>query len=189
VLGHAQVQRRQVEHLPGLDPDHRRTRQVGAAPTAPVRAMLDHLVGGGDLGQVGAWGAGLLAGPAPLCPLVGPALGPRRLTQAVRGRRLGGVGGVLAEPTLQLHDPGLERGIGRLQLADRSRQHAVGRAQLADDCGLHRDGRFQIGVGGRDRGLQDTKRSSPPAHGPCGRATPKAPENQLGRRQRRAQLR
>jgi hypothetical protein len=119
VLDHAQAQRRQVEHLAGLDADHHRAGQVRAAPAAAV-SVLDHLIGLGDLGQVGARGAGLLAGPPPRGPLISPALSPRRLAQPIGGRRLGGVGRVLAEPPLQLNDPGLERGIGRLQLADRS---------------------------------------------------------------------
>jgi hypothetical protein len=83
MLGHRQVQRWQVEHLPGLDPDHRRAGQVRAAAAAPVGDVLDHLVGGGDLGQVGAGGAGLLAGPAPLGPLGGTPLGPRGLAQPI----------------------------------------------------------------------------------------------------------
>src|SRR5215213_3563226 len=49
----------------------------------------------------------------------------------------------------------------------------VDRAQLGDHRGLDRDGGFQIGIGGRDRGLQD-KRSSPLAHGPYNTATPAA---------------
>jgi hypothetical protein len=102
VLGDPQAKRRQVEHLPGLDPDHARTRQVGAAPAAPVGSVPGHLVGLLHLRQVGAWGAGLLAGPATFGPPIGAARSPRGLAQPIRGRRLGGVGGVLAEPTLQL---------------------------------------------------------------------------------------
>jgi hypothetical protein len=50
VLGHAQAQRRQVEHLAGLDPDDQRVGQVRAATAAPAGYVLHHLVGGGDLG-------------------------------------------------------------------------------------------------------------------------------------------
>jgi hypothetical protein len=114
------------------------------------------LVGLGDLGQVGAWGARLLTGPPALgLPGVAP-LRPHGLTQAVRGRRLGRVRRVPTQPTLQLGDSRLEPGIGRFQLADRSPQHAIGRAQLDDDRGLDHNGRFQIRTGGRDHGLQDT---------------------------------
>jgi hypothetical protein len=154
VLGHGQAQRRQVEHLPGLDPDDRRVGQVRAAPAAPVGGVPDHLVGLGDLGQVGAGRAGLLAGPALFGPLGGPPLGPRGLAQAVRGRRLGGVGGVLAEPALQLSHAGLERGDG-------PGLRGVDRAQLGDDRGLDRDGGFQVGVGRTDRGLQDSEAVKP----------------------------
>jgi hypothetical protein len=54
VLGHAQAQRRQVEHLPGLDPDHRRVGQLRAAAAAPLGQVLHDLIGDGDLGQMGA---------------------------------------------------------------------------------------------------------------------------------------
>jgi hypothetical protein len=54
-------------------------------------------------------------------------------------------------------------GVGHHQLG-------IDRAQLGDDRGLHRDGSFQIRVGRRDRGLQDTKQTSPLAHGPHGQA-------------------
>jgi hypothetical protein len=76
-----------------------------------------NLVRLGNLGQVGAGGAGLL---------LSVSLGPRGLAQAVRGRRLGGVGGVLAEPAFQLDHPSLQRGdhLGLL---------GVDRAQLDDD--------------------------------------------------------
>jgi hypothetical protein len=147
VLHDSQTQRWQVEHLAGLDPDHARPGQVRAAAAAPAGGVQGDLVGLGDLGQVGARGAGLLAGPAMRCPLVGAAFGPRGLAQPVRGWRLGGVGGVLAEPALQLGHPSLERG-------NQAGLPGVGRAQLGDDHGLHRDGGFQLGVGGRDRGLQ-----------------------------------
>ena len=79
VLGDPQAKRRQVEHLPGLDPDHARTRQVGAAPAAPVGSVPGHLVGLRHLRQVGAWGAGLLAGPATFGPPIGAARSPRGL--------------------------------------------------------------------------------------------------------------
>jgi hypothetical protein len=44
VFGHAQAQR-QVEHLPGLDPDHRRVGQVRTAAAALVTDVLDDLIG------------------------------------------------------------------------------------------------------------------------------------------------
>ena len=167
VLGHAQAQCRQVEHLAGLDPDHHRAGQVRAAPAAALRGVLHDLVGPLDLGQMRARGAGLLTRPAALGLLGVAPLRPRGLTQAVRGRRLGGVGGVPAEPALQLHHPRLQRG-------DQAGLLGVDRAQLGDHRGLDRDGHFQIGIGGRDRGLQDNKRSSPLAHGPYSTATPAA---------------
>jgi hypothetical protein len=109
-----------------------------------------HLVGLLHLRQVGAWGAGLLAGPAVFGPPIGAARSPRGLAQPVRGRRLGGVGGVLAEPTLQLGHP-------RLQRSDQAGLLGIGRAQLDNDRGLHRDSGFQIRIG------------VPPAGTPCGR--------------------
>ncbi len=45
VLHHPQANRRQVEHLPRLDPDHRRAGQVRAAPAAPIGQVPDDLVG------------------------------------------------------------------------------------------------------------------------------------------------
>jgi hypothetical protein len=83
VLGHPQAQRRQVEHLAGLDPAHRRVGQVRAAAAAPLGHMPDHLVGGGDLGQVRAGRARLLAGPAPRGLPVGSASDPHGLAQPV----------------------------------------------------------------------------------------------------------
>jgi hypothetical protein len=177
VLARQQPQRWQVEHLAGLHPDHRRVGKVQAAPAAPAGGVPKDLVGLGGLGQVGAWGAGLLTGPALLEALGGAAFGPRGLAQAVRGRRLGGVGGVPAEPAFQLGHPRLQRG-------DQAGLLGVGRAQLDDDRGLDRDGGFQVRIGRRDRGLQDNERSSPPAHGPYGTATPQAP-GQSTRSQRR----
>jgi hypothetical protein len=77
VLGHAQAQRRQVEHLPRLDPDHRRVGQVRAAAAAPVGCVPDDLIGGGDLGQVGAGAPGCLPGRRPW-----PCSAARRLARA-----------------------------------------------------------------------------------------------------------
>jgi hypothetical protein len=129
VLAHQQPQRWQVEHLPGLDPDHHRTGQLGAAPLAAVRHMPDHLVGLGDLGQMGTGGAGLLARGAAALGLLGTALlGPRGLSKAIGGRRLGGVGGVGARAALQFRHSGPQRG-NRLGLG------GVDRAQLGDDRG------------------------------------------------------
>jgi hypothetical protein len=36
MLHNPQAKRRQVEHLPGLDPHHRRIGKLGAASAAPV---------------------------------------------------------------------------------------------------------------------------------------------------------
>jgi hypothetical protein len=158
----ARCTRRQVEYLAGLDPDYRRVGQVRAAPAAPVGHMLDHLVGLGDLGQMGAGGAGLPAGPAALALLGGAPLGPGGLAQPIGGRRFGGVGGVLAEPTLQLSDAGLQRRVGRYQAG-------VGRLQLGDDCGLDHHGGFQIGIGGQDAASRTPRRQ---ARLPMGHAAP-----------------
>ena len=166
MLHNPQAKRRQVEHLPGLDPHHRRIGKLRAASAAPVSQVLDDLVGLGDLGQVGAGGARLLARPAPFGPLTSPLLSPRGLAQAVRGRRPGGVRGVLAEPALQLGHPRLQRG-------DQAGLLGVGRAQLRDDRSLDRDGGFQIRIRGRDRGLHDNEPASPLACGPYGTATHK----------------
>jgi hypothetical protein len=162
----------QVEHLAGLDPHDRRVDQRRAAPAAPVGHLPGHLVGLGDLGQVSAGGAGLLTGPAPRGPLIVLAACPRGLAQPVRGRRLGGVGGILAEPALQLSHP-------RLQRSDQAGLLGVDRAQLGDDRGLDRDGGFQIGDRGRDRGLHDDKQPSPLARGPYRTATPQPSDGQL----------
>jgi hypothetical protein len=159
VLGNPQAKRRQVKHLPGLHARHRRTRQVGAAPTALVGHMPGHLVGLLHLRQVGAWGAGLLARPATFGPPIGAARSPRRLAQPVRGWWLRGVGGIRAEPTLQLGHPRLQRG-------DQAGLLGVGRAQLDDDQSLHRDG-CQISFGGRDRAASTT--TSRQARLPVGR--------------------
>jgi hypothetical protein len=174
VLGHPQAQRWQVEHLPGLDPGDRRVGQVHAAPAAPVGHLLDDLGRLGDLGQVGA---GLLAGPA-RGRLSHPRFDPTGLAQPVRGRRLGGVGGVLAEPTLQLGHPRLQRGDQPGLLGVDRGQGGVGRPQLNNDRSLDCDGGFQIELGRRDRGLQDNQRSRPLAHGPCRTATPAAAPGQ-----------
>jgi hypothetical protein len=143
-------------------------RRLATTTTGATSVGYAELLGWAlELGEVTAWGvegtgsygAGLLTGPAALgLPGVAP-LRPHGLTQAVRGRRLGRVRRVPTQPTLQLSDSRLEPGIGRFQLADRSPQHAIGRAQLDDDRGLDHDDRFQIRIGGRDRGLQDTTTS------------------------------
>jgi hypothetical protein len=83
VLGHAQAQSGQVEHLAGLDPDHHRAGQVRAAPTAPVRCVPDHLIRLRDLAQVRAGGAGLLARPAASGSLGSAPLDPRGPAQPV----------------------------------------------------------------------------------------------------------
>jgi len=172
VLGDPQAKRGQVEHLPGLHARHWRTRQVRAAPTTPLGSVPGNLVRPGNLRQVRAGGAGLLAGPAPLGLLLSVPLRPRGLAQAVRGRRLGGVGGVPAQPAFQLDHPSLQRG-------DQAGLLGVDPAQVGDDRSLDRDGGFQIGIGGSDRGLHDNERSRPLAHGPYQTATPQAPDSQL----------
>jgi hypothetical protein len=101
----------------------------------------DDLVGLGDLGQVRARGAGLFTGPTPRGLVVDAASGPRGLAEPVRGRRLGRVGRVLTEPTLQVGHP-------RLQPGDQASLLGVGRAQLGDDRGLDRHGGFQIRIRG-----------------------------------------
>jgi len=140
VLGHAQAQRRQVEHLPGLDPDHRRVGQLRAAAAAPLGQVLHDLIGDGDLGQMGAGRARLLARPAPPSLLVGAAVGPRGLAKPIRGRRLGRVRGVPPQAALQLGHPRLQRG-------DQAGLLGIGRAQLGNHRGLHRDGSFRVWVG------------------------------------------
>jgi hypothetical protein len=172
MLDHAQAQPRQVEHLAALHPCDRCQHQVGAALAAATRGVPDHLIRLGDHGQMSAGSARLLAGPAPLGLFVGATLGPRGLAKPIRGRRLGGVRRVLAEPTLQLGQP-------RLQRDDQVGLFGVGRAQLGDHHGLDRDGGFQLRVGRRDRGLHNEKRSSPLARGPYQTAIPHAPDRQL----------
>jgi hypothetical protein len=81
VLGHGQAQRRQVEHLPGLDPDHQRSSQVRVAAATAIRDMPDDLVGLGDLGQMGTGRAELLARP---CATTALPLGRWRLGEPVR---------------------------------------------------------------------------------------------------------
>jgi hypothetical protein len=65
VLDDAQAQHRQVKHLPGLDPNDHRAIKVLPAPAAPLGHVLHDLVRLGDLGQVGAGRARLLARLAP----------------------------------------------------------------------------------------------------------------------------
>ena len=141
MLGHGQAQRRQVEHLPGHDPDHHRIGQLAAAPLAAVRHMPDHLVGLWDLGQMGTGRAGLLARrTATLGPPTTALPGPRGLSRTVRGRWLGGVGGVLAQAAFQLCHAGRKLGVSR-------HQPGVGLAQLVDHHRLDRDGGLQTQIG------------------------------------------
>jgi ABC-2 type transport system ATP-binding protein len=164
MLARQQPQRWQLKHLPGLDPDHHCTGQLGAAPLAAVRHVPNHLVGLGDLGQMGTGRAGLLARGAAALGLLGTALpGPRGLSKAIRGRRLGGVGGVLAQAALQLCHPGLQRG-NRLSL------RSVDRAQLGDDRGLDGEGGLQVHNVTGNRGLRATSGLRPA----CPWATPGA---------------
>jgi hypothetical protein len=118
----------QVEDLPGRHPDHRRQHQVGAAPLAPLGRVDDDLVRILDAGQVRARGAGLLAGLATTgAPL---ARGGGRLAEPIRGRRLGGIARVLAEPALQLSDPTLKLDDNHPQLDDDRRLGSHGRFQI-----------------------------------------------------------
>ena len=177
MLGDPQAKRRQVEHLPGLHAHHARIGQLRAAPAAPVGHVPGHLVGLLHLRQVRAWGAGLLTGPAIFGPLIGPAFHPRGLAQPIRGRRHGGVRGVLAEPPLQLGHPRLQRG-------DQAGLLGVDRTQLDDDRSLHCNGGFQIRIRGRDRGLHDNEPASPLARGPDRTATPQPSDSQLAHSRR-----
>jgi hypothetical protein len=157
---HQQPQRRQVEHLPGLDPHHHRTGQLSAAPLAAVRHMPDHLVGLCDLGQMGAGRAKLLARHAAALGLLGTALlGPRGLSKTIRGWRLGGVGGVGAQAALQLRHLGLQR-------SNRPGLRGVDRAQLGDDRGLDGDGGLQVHNVRGNRGLRQPAGLRPACHGP-----------------------
>ncbi len=142
MLDGSQADLGQVQHLPGLHPDHRRQHQQAAAPPAPLGRVPDDLVGVLDPGQVRAWGAGLLARPtragAPL---------PRRdgrLAQPISRWRPGGVGSIPAQLTLQLRDPSLE-----------SRDD---RPQLHDDRCLGSHGRLQLQFRRQDRGLRHLER-------------------------------
>jgi hypothetical protein len=67
-----------------------------------------------------------------------------RLAKPVRRRRPGGTGGILAQATLQLADPGRQRGIGR-------HQSGVNLPQLGDHHRLDRDGTSRSGQGKRSR--------------------------------------
>ena len=82
----------------------------GAAAAAPIGQVLHDLIGDGDLGQMGAGRARLLARPAPPNLLFGAAVGPRGLAKPIRGRRLGRVRGVPPQAALQLGHPRLQRG-------------------------------------------------------------------------------
>jgi hypothetical protein len=78
VLDHTQAQWRQVEHLPGLDPGHRGAGQLLAVAAAPIRDMPGKLVRLGDLGQMGAGRAVLLAQAGAARPGRQPAAAPAR---------------------------------------------------------------------------------------------------------------
>jgi len=92
MLDDPQAKRGQVEHLADLDPGDQRTRKLAAAAAAAVGDMDHDLVWVGDLRQVRAWGARLLARPVPTTTATRRTCG---LGQAIRGRRLGRVRGVL----------------------------------------------------------------------------------------------
>jgi hypothetical protein len=105
VLGHLRRRRGlRLEHLPLLQAHDRGVIKTGAAAPARGRAAFRPLIRIIGLLQRGRLRAGLLAAPAP-----GPAPQrpvPRLLRiRAVRRGRLGGVGGVLAQPALHLGEP------------------------------------------------------------------------------------
>jgi hypothetical protein len=102
---------------------------------------------GGRLGRRAACRAGDLR-PAHRC-----GAQPPRAAQPIRGRRLGGVGGILAEPTFQLGHPRLQRG-------DQAGLFGVGRAQFDDGRSLHRDGGYQISFRGRIGASTTTSRQA-----------------------------
>jgi hypothetical protein len=142
MLDGSQADLGQVQHLPGLHPDHRRQHQQGAAPSAPLGRVDNDLVRVLHPGQVRARGAGPLARPTRAgVPL---PRGSGRLAQPITRRWPGGVGRIPAELTLQLRDPCLE-----------SRDD---RPQLRDDRCLGSHGRLQIQLGRRDRGLRQVER-------------------------------
>lgn len=142
MLDGSQADLGQVQHLPGLHPDHRRQHQHRAAPSAPLGRVDNDLVRVLHPGQVRARGAGLLARPtragAPL------PRGSGRLAQPITRRPPGGVGRIPAELTLQLRDLCLE-----------SRDDGP---QLHDDRCLGSHGRLQIQLGRRDHGLRQVDR-------------------------------
>jgi hypothetical protein len=88
MLDDPQAKRGQIEDLADLDPSHRPARKLATAAAAALGDMDHDLVRVGDLRQVRAWGARLLAWPAPATIA---ARGMCGLGQAVRGRRLGRV--------------------------------------------------------------------------------------------------
>jgi hypothetical protein len=172
VLGHAQAQRRQVEHLPGLEPDHRRVGQLRAAAAAPLGQVLHDLIG------MATWARWAPGAPGCLPGRRRPACSSARRSVRVglpspsEDGGLDEIGGIPPQAALQLGHPRLQRG-------DQAGLLGIGRAQLGNHRGLHRNGGFRVWVGGRDRGLQHTKRSRPLAHGPSGTATSQPQARQL----------
>ena len=106
MLHHAQRDRRQVEHLPGLDRHHRGVGQRVPAPGAGIRGVRHHLIRGRDPTQRRPLVPGL-----PTRAAVG-ALPPRprrRLVIPLAARRPVRVARILAHPPFQLRDR-LEQG-------------------------------------------------------------------------------
>jgi hypothetical protein len=138
MLTHPQSDLGQVKDLPSRHPSHRRQRQIPTTALAGHRPVHHDLVRVGHLRQVRTRHAGLLARRPPTTTPLPPRRG--RLAKPVRRRWPGGIRGILAQATLQLDDPGLQRDIGR-------HQPGVGLPQLVDHHRLDRDGGLQIQIG------------------------------------------
>jgi hypothetical protein len=132
-------------HLPGHRAGHRRQQQVRPAALAALRPVGHDLVRVGDHGQVGAWGARLLAGP-PRHRFARPRR-MRRLAQPVRRRRLGRGRRGRSQLPFELGDPGLQRLVGGLELE----HDQLDRFQLGDPLGLRGDQRGELVIGGPER--------------------------------------
>jgi len=141
MLTHPQPHLGQIEHLPGLHPHDRRQRQIPTTATTPLGRVHHDLVRLGHLGQVRARRTGLLAGRPPTTTPLPPRR--RRLAKPIRRRWPRRVGGVLAQTTLQLSHPRVERGDQAGLLGIGRHQPGVGLPQLLDHHRLDRDGGLQ----------------------------------------------
>jgi len=143
MLGHVRAHPRQVEHLSALAAHHRRVVQTAAAAAARGRRVVHHRVGLGDLRQMRARRARLLAAPpAALARL------RRLLAQPLRRRRPRRVLRVLRQPRLQLGDQSaqpLHPARQHLDLTARGRKPTPQGGELG---GLPLGDRTQAGVGG-----------------------------------------